>query len=109
MVCSNQVNRPPTEGCPNYYGHARIIAPTGKIVAELGHEEGLVTATVDLQGELERARTLDFFGLNLLQDRRPEFYGLLADKEIYYRAEAQPLLAPPAHESAMPRPEPLRV
>ena len=77
MVCANQVFRPPTDGCPNYYGHSRIIAPTGKIVAENGHEEGLVTATVDLHGDLERARTLDFFGSNLLQDRRPEFYGLL--------------------------------
>jgi predicted amidohydrolase len=77
MVCANQVFRPPEPGCPNYYGHSRIIAPTGKIVAENGHDEGLVTATVDLHGELERARTLDFFGTNLLQDRRPEFYGLL--------------------------------
>jgi predicted amidohydrolase len=77
MVCANQVFRPPTAGCPNYYGHSRIIAPTGKIVAENGHEEGLVTATVDLHGDLERARTLDFFGANLLQDRRPEYYGWL--------------------------------
>ena len=61
------------------------------------------------QGELERARTLDFFGLNLLQDRRPEFYGLLADKDIYYRAEAQPLLAAAGLEAATPRLEPLPV
>ncbi|MEA2512892.1 MAG: hypothetical protein QOJ59_2379 [Thermomicrobiales bacterium] len=91
MVCSNQVHRPPTPGCPNYYGHSRIIAPDGKIVAELGHEEGLVTATVDLQEGIERGRTLDFFGLNLLQDRRPEFYGILADKGVYYRPEVAPL------------------
>jgi hypothetical protein len=32
---------------------------------------------VDLQDGLERARTLDLFGANLLQDRRPEHYGLL--------------------------------
>jgi len=92
MVCANQVKRPPEPGCPNYYGHSRIIAPTGKIVAEIGHEEGLVTATVDLEGELERARTLEFFGLNLLQDRRPEYYGLLADKSIYYDATVGPLV-----------------
>jgi predicted amidohydrolase len=92
MVCANQVHRPPMEGCPNYYGHARVIAPTGKIVAEIGHEEGLVTATVDLFEEIERARTQEFFGLNLLQDRRPEFYGMLAQKEIYYRAEVPPLV-----------------
>jgi hypothetical protein len=31
---------------------------------------------------LERARTLEFFGANLLQDRRPEFYGLLAESTL---------------------------
>jgi predicted amidohydrolase len=97
MVCSNQVHRPPTPGCANYYGHSRIIAPTGKIVAELGHEEGLATATVDLAEGIERGRTLDFFGLNLLQDRRPEFYGILADKQVYYQSAVPPLPAPSAH------------
>jgi predicted amidohydrolase len=92
MVCANQVKRPPEPGCPNYYGHSRIIAPTGKIVAEIGHEEGLVTATVDLEGELERARTLDFFGLNLLQDRRPEYYDLLADRALPYKTSIPPLV-----------------
>jgi predicted amidohydrolase len=92
MVCANQVNRPPTPGCPNYYGHSRIIAPTGKIEAEIGHEEGLVTATVDLLDGVENGRTLEFFGLNLLQDRRPEFYGLLAQKDIYYRPRVEPLV-----------------
>jgi predicted amidohydrolase len=91
MVCSNQVNRPPTPGCANYYGHSRIIAPTGKIVAELGHQEGLVTATVDLREGIEHGRTLDFFGLNLLQDRRPEFYGIVAEKDLYYQSEVAPL------------------
>ena len=93
MVCSNQVNRPPTPGCANYYGHSRIIAPTGKIVAELGHEEGLVTATVDLHDGIERGRTLDFFGLNLLQDRRPEFYALLPAKDIYTASSVAPTVS----------------
>lgn len=92
MVCSNQVNRPPTPGCANYYGHSRIIAPTGKIVAELGHEEGLVTATVDLKEGIERGRTLDFFGLNLLQDRRPEFYGMIPDRDIYTAGQVAPTI-----------------
>jgi predicted amidohydrolase len=91
MVCSNQVLRPPTPGCANYYGHSRIIAPTGKIVAEIGHEEGLATATVDIHEGIEQGRTLDFFGLNLLEDRRPEFYGILADKRVYYQSEVAPL------------------
>jgi len=96
MVCSNQVMRPPTPGCANYYGHSRIIAPTGKIVAELGYEEGVAVATVDLHGAIERARTEDWFGLNLLEDRRPEFYGILADKRIYYQPSVKPLLSQPA-------------
>lgn len=100
MVCANQVNRPPTPGCANYYGHSRIIAPTGKIVAGLGHEEGIATATVDLAAGIERGRTLDFFGLNLLQDRRPEFYGILADSEVYYRSAVDPLPAPSARPLA---------
>ena len=90
MVCANQVDRPPTPGCANYYGHSRIVAPTGKIVAEIGHEEGLVTATVDIRAGIEQGRTLDFFGLNLLQDRRPEFYGLVADKDVYYAGTVAP-------------------
>ena len=96
LVSANQVMRPPEPGCPNYYGHARIIAPTGHIVADGGYAEGLVHASVDLDGELERARTLEFFGLNMLQDRRPEYYGLLADKAAYYRSDAAPLIPPMA-------------
>lgn len=91
MVCSNQVFRPPTPGCANYYGHSRIIAPNGKIVAEVKHEEGLATATVDLREGIERGRTEDFFGLNLLQDRRPEYYGILADKKVYFQGSVAPL------------------
>jgi len=81
LISANQVKRPPSPGCPNYYGHSRIVAPNGKIVAEIGHEEGLVTATVDLEGALERARTLDFFGANLLRDRRPEYYTRVAQTD----------------------------
>lgn len=91
MVCSNQVHRPPTPGCSDYYGHSRIIAPTGKIIAEIGHEEGLATATVNIQEGIELMRTRDWAGLNLLEDRRPEFYGILADKNVYYQSHVAPL------------------
>ena len=83
MVCANQVHRPPTPGCPDYFGHSRIIAPSGEIVAALGHAEGLVVATVDLRAGVEQARSAEFFGLNLLQDRRPELYGIVAEQDIY--------------------------
>ena len=83
MVCSNQVHRPPTAGCSDYYGHSRIVAPNGRIVVDTGHSEGLATATVDLFEGLERARTWDWDCLNLLHDRRPELYGPLASEAIY--------------------------
>jgi len=87
LVSSNQVHRPPTEGCANYYGHSRIIAPTGEIVAEVGYEEGLATATVELRKGIEHARTFHAFGNNLLADRRPELYQTLAQTDIYFERE----------------------
>lgn len=90
MVCANQVHRPPTQGCPDYFGHARIIAPTGEIVAGIGHREGLVTATVDVHAGIEAARSPEFFGLNLLQDRRPALYGRLVEPGIYAESEVSP-------------------
>jgi predicted amidohydrolase len=100
MVCSNQVHRPPTPGCANYYGHSRIIAPNGKIVAEIGHEEGLVTATVDLLQGIEDGRTQDFFGLNLLQDRRAEYYGIVSDLAVNFQGVVPPIPALGAHPAA---------
>ena len=104
MVCANQVNRPSTPGCSDFYGHSRIIAPTGRIISEIGHEEGLVTATVDLRGGIETSRTHDFFGLNMLSDRRPELYGILSDPGVYYQAEPGARAGSPAqqHRSAVP-------
>ena len=80
LVCSNQVRRPATPGAANYYGHSRIVAPNGRIVADTGYEEGLAVATVDLAAGVEHARMREFFGLNLLQDRRPAFYGPLTER-----------------------------
>lgn len=93
LVCSNQVRRPPTEGSACYYGHSRIISPAGRIIVDSGYEESLVTATVDVREGIERARTLDIFGNNLLADRRPELYGIVADSEIYHAPEVGPSTA----------------
>ena len=82
MVCSNH-----TERKEEYweYGHSRIISPDGYIIAEIGEEEGIVSAEVDVEGGITESRTESFFGLSLLQDRRPEFYGIIADKDVYYQ------------------------
>ena len=75
FVQSNQVMRPPSVGSEHYWGHSRIIAPTGRVVADIGYAEGIAVATVELLGEVERVRTESYFGgLNLLADRRPETY-----------------------------------
>ena len=76
--------------------------PTGKIVAEMGYAEGLATATVDIHDGLEHARTRDFFGLNLLQDRRPAYYQLHGSQEVYYAPDS---VAPFAGDSNTDREE----
>jgi predicted amidohydrolase len=87
LVASNQVMRPETPGAANYYGHSRIVAPNGKVIADTGYAEGLAVATVDIDAGLEQARTREFFGLNLLQDRRPAHYGIIADGDAPFRSE----------------------
>ena len=83
MVCSNQIGRPDTPGTPNYYGHSRIIAPNGTVITDIGYSEGLAIASVDLVQGIEDGRTMDFFGLNLLQDRRPTYYGDIGREKPY--------------------------
>lgn len=77
FISSNQVG--PT-GRFNYYGHSRIISPTGIILADSGREESLITATVDIDHEIDIARTETLFFKNLLRDRRPETYGALVER-----------------------------
>jgi predicted amidohydrolase len=58
----------------DYYGGASIINPMGEEMATLGPKEGMITYTADLDTEVLRSRTESFYGLTLLQDRRPELY-----------------------------------
>ncbi len=77
FISSNQVG--PT-GRFNYYGHARIVSPTGRVLADSGREEKLITATVDVEHEIDIARTETLFYKNLLRDRRPETYAALVQR-----------------------------
>ena len=77
FISSNQVG---LTGRFNYYGHSRIISPTGIILADSGREESLITATVDIDHEIDIARTETLFFKNLLRDRRPETYGALVER-----------------------------
>ena len=65
----------------DYYGGSQIVDPYGKVVAYLAQEEGLVTHRANLEEVVLKSRTSGFFGLNLLQDRRPEHYASLVDQD----------------------------
>jgi predicted amidohydrolase len=81
FVSSNLVGLDP-KGCFDFYGHSRIIHPSGAPLVEIGKEEGVAIAHgLDVRGEVLRARTRWFFGLNLLADRRPGLYREIADLE----------------------------
>jgi predicted amidohydrolase len=54
----------------SYFGHSSIIDPWGEVVLELGGQEAVVSATIDLD-EVDRARQR----LPVLSDRRPDVYG----------------------------------
>jgi predicted amidohydrolase len=79
LVVSNHCETGAYSQNVDYYGGSQIVDPRGKVVSYLGREEGLVTHRADLAEEVRKSRSSDFFGLNLLQDRRPEHYGALTD------------------------------
>jgi predicted amidohydrolase len=92
LVISNHCEKSVYSGRIDYYGNSQIVDPRGKVVARLGEEEGLVVHRADLRGEVLKSRTEAFFGLNLLQDRRPERYGAVLDQQHRFPNAA---LAPP--------------
>jgi len=53
----------------HYMGHSMVVDPTGKIVAEAGDDECILTATIDLD-YVEKVRA----GVWYLQSMRPEMY-----------------------------------
>jgi predicted amidohydrolase len=72
LVSANQVGRSSSPRAAYYYGHSRIVGPDGRIVAEIGLEEGLVVASADVKEGLHRTRSEDPIGHGR---RRPELYG----------------------------------
>lgn len=88
IVVSNHCEKGAYSTNVDYYGGSQIVDPTGKVVAYLADEEGLVVHRADLQDAVLKSRTEAFFGLNLLQDRRPERYEALLDQSHRYPAEA---------------------
>ena len=83
LVISNHCEKDAYSGGLDYWGNSQIVDPYGKVVACLGDEEGLVVHTADLEETVLASRTDGFFGLNLLQDRRPQHYGELVNGDLY--------------------------
>jgi predicted amidohydrolase len=86
----------------DYWGHSQIVDPFGRVVAMLDSDEGLAVHTADLEAEVLRSRT-EGFGANLLQDRRPQHYGLVSDSQPY-RGNASPEIPTEATTFAEPPP-----
>lgn len=58
-----------------FYGNGKVVDPSGRVIAEAGFEEGMITAQIDVQAGIMKARTRGVYvGTNLLKDRRPETY-----------------------------------
>ena len=77
LVISNHCEAGAYSNQVDYYGGSQIISPTGHVVARLDQQEGLACHTADLRAEVMSARTVAFFGLSLLADRRPAQYEVL--------------------------------
>jgi predicted amidohydrolase len=82
LLVSGQTGRDPDTGM-EYLGHSRVVSPNGEVVLELGVEEGIGVATIDVHGEILRARARGWFGQVFLRDRAPETYGPLVDSSLY--------------------------
>ncbi len=82
LVISNHCEKGAYSQKLDYYGGSQIVDPFGKVVAYAADAEGVITHRADLQRTTLESRTEGFFGLNLLQDRRPEHYGPLVDQSF---------------------------
>ncbi len=74
LVASNRIGTEEGQaGKMTFYGSSFITDPTGSIAAKLGRsEEGLITATFDLDGIAKMRASWGLF-----RDRRPDLYGPL--------------------------------
>jgi predicted amidohydrolase len=83
LVISNHCEKDAYSAGLDYWGKSQIVDPYGKVVASVDDQEGLAVHTADLQKEVLESRTNGYFGLNLLQDRRPKHY-LPISEDSYY-------------------------
>ncbi len=72
-------NRIGEERTFHFFGHSHIVAPNGDILAELGEEEGIAFAELDLalaedKNFIFKPGKQEFY---IFKDRRPELYGTI--------------------------------
>ncbi len=58
----------------DYYGGSQIVGPRGDAVVDSALEEEILLAEFDIHRVVRETRARDFFGVNLLRDRRPALY-----------------------------------
>jgi predicted amidohydrolase len=79
FISSNQYS---ISGDHDYLGCSRIVAPTGKTLAEVTYAEGMAYASVDIQAGFLQGRTTDSGGLNVFRDRHPETYTAISAPRV---------------------------
>lgn len=79
LVAANRVGE---ERGFKFYGRSRIVDPNGKILAEAGEGEELITAELDMAEPHRKhiVRIPKEWEIDILRDRRPELYRLICAK-----------------------------
>jgi len=76
MIMANQVGAT-KRSKGGFFGHSRIIDPKGNIIAGIGYEEGLVTATVNIKAGIGSSFRPHYFGPGAWEPRCPECYRII--------------------------------
>jgi predicted amidohydrolase len=78
FVSSNNFGVDPKTGA-DFFGHSRIIHPTGIVIADSGEKECIVLVHgLDIRGEILRRRTSYYYGFNFARDRVPSAYSTIS-------------------------------
>lgn len=82
LVVAAQTGTDPDSGA-EYLGCSRVVSPTGEVILDLGSDEGLGVASIDVREGIIQARARGWFGQVFLRDRAPESYGAIGDASLY--------------------------
>jgi predicted amidohydrolase len=82
VLASNQNTQGASWGDVNYYGNSQIVGPDGCVIGRIGNEEGILTSEVCIEEGVAASKTERFYGLNMLDERRPELYTDIALEDV---------------------------